>query len=130
LASQHNSLVQTLTKFVLNHQDPNHVRGGLVALQFIVKSNENCIKQLIGDFKILQTTSTLLQHKKTLICKHALRLLALLSKNEWHLSNDEYIKIQQRLKQLKNDWNVSNNDNEFISLKMFSAIEQRIQKSN
>jgi len=130
LASQHNSLMQTLTKFVLNHFDSNHVRGALVALQFIVKSNEKCIKQLIVDFNILQTIIHLLQHKKTIVCKHALRLLASLSQNEWHISNDECLIIDQRLKQFKDEWNITNNNNQFTSLEMFSTIEKHIQKSN
>jgi len=145
---KHEGLMKTLTKTVLNHIDPTHVRGALKALQLIINAAENCINQLIGRYQVLNSVIRLLQHQQALIRKHAVRLLALLSQKEWNLPNNQYSQIQSQLKKLQNEWNIykpnnhklynnPNNDHyndennkEFISWKMFDKIEKRIHLSS
>jgi len=143
LVSKHEGLMQTLTKTVLNHVDSSHVRGALVVLQFIVPT-ENCVKELIGRYQILNRVMCLLQHRQTFVRKHAVRLLSLLSQKEWHLSNIQCSQVQAQLKKLQNEWNIFkpnnfnlyntnnndlDNDKEFVSWKMFDNIESRIRSS-
>jgi len=131
IVSKHERLMQTLTKTVLTHVDSSHVRGALIALQFIVTTNENFTEQLINRYQTLNTLIKLLQHKQTLIRKHAIRLLALLAQKEWQLTSKQCAQIKEILAKLQNEWNVTKNNNnstnEFITWKMFDEIERRVR---
>jgi len=140
IVSKHDLLMETLTQSVLTHVDSNHVRGALKALQLVSIAKDNCMEQLISKYQTLNIVIQLLQHYQTLIRKHAVRLLALLSQKVWDLTNNQCLQIEEQLKKLQNEWNISveshndyndndynynqdyynvYNDNEFVSWKMF-----------
>jgi len=131
LVSNHERLMQTLIKTVLNHVDSSHVRGALTSLYMIVTTNENCAEQLIGRHQILKTMIKLLTHQQTLVRKHAVRLLALLCQKEWQLTSKQCSQIKEQLQKLQNEWNITkNNDNnkDFVNWKMFDEIEKKVNK--